>query len=88
MVVVDDTYRAVRRRLHDSKPSLGGQRSVYAKASIFGTRKGVLVGTARGQIGQLCGAKNGKYRIRREDGSRGEVLKVVWMSNHFLTRSS
>ena len=42
-VVVDDTYRAVRRKLHDTQFAAGGLRPVYSRGTVFGLRKGLLI---------------------------------------------
>ncbi len=85
MLVVDDTYRPVRRKLHDTQFTVGGIRAPYSRGSIFGTRKGVLIGL-QGAIGQLCGVNNGKYRFYRSNRTRGQASRILWISNHFFTR--
>jgi len=85
-LVVDDTYRPVRRKLHDTQFAVGGTRAPYSKGSIFGTHKGVLVGLKNNAVGQLCGTNNGQYRFYRSDRTRGQITKVAWISNHFFTR--
>ena len=85
-LVVDDTYRPVRRRLHDTQFSPGGLRYPYSRGSIFGTRKGALIGLKKGGIGQLCGENKGQYRYYRQDGTRGQAKTVAWVSNHFVTK--
>jgi hypothetical protein len=86
-LVVNDTYRPVRRRLHDTQFSKGGIRYPYSKGSIFGTRKGVLIGLKNGGIGQLCGENKGAFRYYRPDGKRGQAKTIAWISNHFFMRS-
>lgn len=85
-LVVNDTYRPVRRRLHDTQFSKGGIRHPYSKGSIFGTRKGVLIGLKNGAIGQLCGESKGAFRYYRPDGKRGQAKTIAWISNHFFIR--
>ena len=85
-LVVDDTYRAVRRRLHDTQPAKGGIRAPYSRGTVLGLRKGLLVGLPNGGVGRLCGAINGAYRYYKSDGKRGQVKQLAWVSNHFITR--
>jgi hypothetical protein len=85
-LVVDDTYRPVRRRLHDTQPAQGGVRLPYSAGSVGGLRKGLLVGTQRGP-GRLCGTKNGSFRYYDRDGKRQTAKAVGWISSSFVTRS-
>jgi hypothetical protein len=85
-LTVNDTYRPVRRRLHDTQPAQGGRRDPYSRGALFGTRKGMLVGLKNGGVGQLCGENRGQYRYYRQDGKRGQASRIAWISNHFWTR--
>ena len=92
-LVVDDTYRYPRRKLHYTQPARGGIRSFYARGSVFGLHKGILIGLLNGKIGQLCGAYRNAYRyrndeIKRECGRRKRdyTRQVVWVSNNFFVR--
>ena len=85
-VVVDDRYRPKRRRLHDTQPAKGGVREAYSHGTVFGLRKGLLVGTAKGKVVQLCGENQGAYRFYDERGKRGTTKTVSWISTNFKTR--
>ncbi len=85
-IVVNDTYRCKRRRLHDTQPSKGNVREAYSKGTVFGLRKGLLVGLKKNKVGQLCGELKGKYRYYDSEGTRGLVSKLVWISSNFFTR--
>ena len=85
-LVVDDTYRPVRRRLHDSQFAPGGVRGNYSQGTVFGLRKGLLLGTLRGKEGQLCGKDRKRYRYYDNRGKRQSTTKLAWISNHFVTR--
>jgi hypothetical protein len=54
-VVVDDTYRPVRRQLYDTEPQKGGIREGYSTGTVFGLRKGLKIGARNGTIGRLSG---------------------------------
>lgn len=82
-LVVDDTYRAVRRRLHDTQPAPGGVRSAYSRGTVFGVRKGLLIGAANGKTGQLCGEYQGGYRYTDALGKRQSTRSLQWVSTHF-----
>jgi hypothetical protein len=84
-LVVDDTYRCVRRRLHDTQPGPGGVREKYARGIVKGLRKGLLVGTKRGK-GQLCGELDGSFRYYDSHGKRQRVKSFDWISSSFITR--
>jgi hypothetical protein len=87
-LVVDNTYRSVRRRLHDAQPAPGGLRAVFTRGTVFGLRKGLLIGTSRGRYGQLCGEKLGGYRYYDNQGKRKRAVKLAWISSHFITRNA
>lgn len=85
-LVVDDTYRPVRRQLHDTQPTTGGNRDVYSQGTVFGLRKGLLIGTQRGAVGQLCGSINGAFKYYYARGRRRQAKDLAWVSNNFVTR--
>jgi hypothetical protein len=84
-LVVDDTYRAVRRRLHDTQPARGGIRQPYSRGVVAGLRKGLLIGTPRGR-GRLCGMSRGSFRYYDAQGRRRTVQAVDWVSSSFIVR--
>jgi len=85
--VVDDTYRPVRRRLHDTQPVKGGIREKYSRGTVFGHRKGLLVGTPKGKSGRLCGEYKGGYRYHDlETGQRRSTNRLGWVSTQFIIR--
>jgi len=86
LVVIDDRYRAVRRRLHDTQPAPGGLRAPYSRGVVFGLRKGLMIGTPRGKVGQLCGALKGGYRYYDTDGKRQSTTRVAWVSTHLYNK--
>jgi len=85
-IVVNDTYRCKRRKLHDTQPAKGNVREPYSKGTVFGLKKGLLVGLKNCKVGQLCGESNGKYRYYDSEGKRGLASKLVWVSSNFFTR--
>ena len=86
LIVVDDTYRPVRRKLHDTQPAKGGVRETYSTGSVAGLRKGLLIGTAK-RTGRLCGITNGSLRYHDQHGKRQAVKFAAWISSQFITRS-
>ena len=85
-VVAGDSYRPVRRRLHDTQPAKGGIRAPYSRGTVFGVQKGLLVGAANGKVGRLCGESNGKYRYYDRLGKRQATRKLAWISRNFIVR--
>ena len=85
-IVFDDTYRRVRRKLHDVQPAKGGLREFYSRGTVFGLRKGLIIGLPKGRIGQLCGELKGGYRYYDYNGKRRATKKVVWISSNFFMR--
>jgi hypothetical protein len=87
-IVVDDTYRPVRRKLHDTQFASGGIRASYSKGTVWGLRKGLMIGSSKGNVGQLCGEYKGGYRYYDESGKRGSVMKISWVSSNFKSSRS
>lgn len=85
-IIVDDTYRPVRRRLHDTQAATGGVRAPYSRGTVFGLRKGLLIGTSRGKHGQLCGESQGSYRYYDGRKKRQSAVRLAWVSCSFVTR--
>lgn len=85
-LVVNDTYRPVRRRLHDIQPGKRGVREKYSRGTVFGLRKGLLIGTSSGKSGRLCGEYRGSYRYYDERGKRQSARQLTWISTHFIVR--
>ena len=81
-VVVDDTYRHVRRRLHDTQPSKDGIRYPYSTGNFKGIRKGTIC-----EFGQICGGTKNTVWIRDKNNKRiGRSLsKIGWLSHMFKT---
>jgi hypothetical protein len=85
-VIVDDTYRPVRRRLHDVQPAKGGVRAVYSTGTVFGLRKGLLIGARNGKVGRLCGRQPKGILYYDEEGRRQTTTLLRWISTHFVIR--
>jgi len=95
-VYVDDSYRCIRRKLHDSQFSKGGVRHKFSKGNFCRIRKGTIVGFDGGS-GQLVGGTKediaGKEQIwyqdfemrgKRKVYQKGKMLKKIsWLSHHF-----
>ncbi|MCI0491089.1 MAG: RRXRR domain-containing protein, partial [Blastocatellia bacterium] len=86
MIVVDDTYRPVRRQLTDTQPAKGGVRAPYSRGTVFGFRKGLLIGTTTGKIGRLCGEYLGGFRYYDSAGKRQSAKRLSFACGHFVTR--
>jgi hypothetical protein len=85
-LIVNDTYRPVRRQLHDTQPAKRGIRAPYSKGTVFGLRKGLLIGLPNGTTGQLCGEYKGGYRYYDVEGKRHSAKQLAWISSHFNIR--
>jgi len=80
IIVVDDTYRPSRRRLHDTQFSKGGKRDKYSEGNFKGIRKGSIC-----EFGQVVGGTKNTAYIRNSDNKRiGKSLKKInWYSKKF-----
>ena len=85
-VVVDDTYRCVRRKLHDSQFSKGGIRYKYSSGNFKSIRKSTMC-----EFGQIVGGTEKVgiyYRDWSKSPQRGKTLKkITWLSHHFKSKS-
>jgi hypothetical protein len=81
LIIVDDTYRPVRRKLHDTQPAKGGVRDKYSRGNFKGIRKGTIC-----DFGQVCGGIKDKI-IRTYDWNNNRqsksLNKVSWLSHRF-----
>jgi len=85
-LVVDDTYRPVRRKLHDTQPAKGGIREKCSRGTVLGFRKGLLIGTGSGKIGRLCGEHKGAFRYYDLNGKRQVAKRLAWACGHYLIK--
>ena len=81
-IVCDDTYRPVRRQLHDTQPAKGGVRAAYSSGNFRGVRKGTMC-----EHGQICGGTKKSYWIRNNENKRIGRVKVSWFSKHFKNKN-
>jgi hypothetical protein len=82
-IVVDDTYRPVRRQLHDSQPGVGGLREKYSEGNFKGVRKGSVC-----EHGLVVGGTKNAYFIRNLENKRISRTRVVWFSHKFKIKKS
>jgi len=86
LVYVDDNYRFVRRRLHDTQPAKGGLRANYSSGVFKGIRKGSMC-----EFGQIVGGTKEQiwycdFELRdgRKISQKGKMLnKIAWLSHHY-----
>lgn len=83
--VVDDAYRPVRRRLHDTEFSKGDVRPKYSSGNFKSIRKGTIC-----QFGQIVGGTEKVgiwYRDWSDVPQKGKTLKkILWFSKQFKTK--
>lgn len=87
-LVIDDTYRCVRRRLHDSNIKPGGLKEPYSKGTVFGLKKGIMIGTPKGKVGQLCGANKRGFLYYNIERKRQTTTCLSWAKNQFKEKRS
>ena len=89
-IYVDDNYRCVRRRLHDSQYSKGNIRYPFSSGNFKSIRKGTMIGFDGG-YGQLVGGtkeqcwyQDFEMRGKRKIYQKGKMLsKIGWLSHGF-----
>jgi hypothetical protein len=79
-IVADDSYRPVRRRLHDTQFSNGHIRYPYSQGNFAGIRKGTVC-----ELGTICGGTRKSAWIYDWNHYRiGKSLnKIGWLSKRF-----
>lgn len=84
-IVVNDTYRPIKRRLHDTQFSKGHIRYQYSTGNFKGIRKGKIC-----EYGQIVGGTKNNVWIRNSDNKRiGKALtKISWFSHRFKTKKT
>jgi hypothetical protein len=81
IIVVDDTYRPTRRRLHDTQPKKGNIREKYSTGKFMGIRKGTIC-----EFGQIVGGTKKNFWIRNSDNKRIGRTHLSWLSHNFKTK--
>jgi hypothetical protein len=84
-IVMDDTYRPVRRQLHDTQPAKGGIRDKYSTGNFKGIRKGCVC-----EFGQVCGGWGNNIKIRDADNKiRSKTrVKITWLTHKFKIKET
>ena len=90
LIYVDNNYRCIRRRLHDSQYSKGNIRYPFSTGNFKGIRKGTIIGF-EGGYGQLVGGtkEHCYYQDFEMKGKRKvyqkmkTMKKIMWMSHKF-----
>lgn len=84
-LVVDDTYRPVRRKLHDTQFSKGGIREKYSSGNFDGIRKGAIC-----EFGLLAGGTGNRHYIYPFVEKESKIKritkltgKISWVSRKF-----
>jgi hypothetical protein len=83
LIIVDDSYRPVRRRLHDTQPMKGNIRRPYSKGNFLSMRKGSMC-----NLGLLCGGTKNYAYIDNWIFHRSEksIKNIKWMSKRFFIK--
>jgi hypothetical protein len=87
LVYVDDNYRAIRRKLHDTQPAKGGVRAKFSSGKFKGITKGCVC-----EFGQIVGGTKeqvwyqdfGLQENGRKIYQKGKMLnKIQWLSHKY-----
>lgn len=84
LIVIDDTYRPTRRKLHDTQPSKNGIRANYSTGNFRGIRKGTIC-----EYGQIVGGTKNNVWIRNSNNKRigKDIKKIKWLSHNFKIKN-
>ena len=94
LIYVDDSYRAIRRRLHDTQYSKGNIRYPFSSGNFKGIRKGTVIGF-NDSHGQLVGGTKGQcwfqdfeMRGNRKIYQKGKMLsRILWLSHKYKSEA-
>ena len=86
LIYVDDNYRPIRRRLHDTQYSKGNIRHPFSSGNFKGIRKGTVC-----EFGQIVGGtkeqawyQDFEMRGKRKVYQKGKMLKKIsWLSHKY-----
>jgi hypothetical protein len=83
LIIVDDSYRPVRRRLHDTQPMKGNIRRNYSKGNFMSMRKGSVC-----NFGLLAGGTKSYAYIYDWIFHRNQksIKKIEWLSKRFFIK--
>ena len=90
LIYVDDSYRAVRRKLYDTQSAKGGIRAKFSSGNFKGIRKGTMC-----EFGQIVGGTRQQAWYQdfelQENGrkiyQKGKMLnKISWLSHNWKSR--
>ncbi len=84
LVVVDKTYKFMRRKLHNTQFSTGGIRKNFASGAVLGIKKGKIVGYKYVEY-LLTGSYKNKFRISDKitKKQKNQVSKLDYISKNF-----
>lgn len=90
-IFVDDSYRCIRRKLHDTQYSKGNIRYPFSTGNFKGIMKGCIIGTKDGWLGQIVGGTKNQIwyqdfemRNGRKVYQKGKMLKKIkWLSHKY-----
>jgi hypothetical protein len=84
-VVVDDTYRCCRRKLHKTQPETGGVRRKESCGNFMGIRKGTIsnAGLIGGGTGNSCYVYPIDEPIDKKNRRSKSINKITWLSHKF-----
>jgi hypothetical protein len=87
-LVIDDTYRCVRRKLCDTQFGKGGIKPIYSRGTVRGIQKGRFIGTSQKQ-GMLVG-QTGKYLFLRcyTGSGRTSLSQPLFVSTQFNAKGA
>lgn len=83
-IVINDSYRPTRRKLHYLQHSRGGVKQYYSKGTLFGIRKGKLVGANNNKVGMLSGHSIHGFVVQNASNKGFHSVKLKWVSKGFL----
>lgn len=96
LIYVDDNYRPIRRRLHDTQFSKGRVRNKFSSGKFQGISKGCIIGDENGNwLGQLVGGtKDNAWYCDFELQNNGRKIyqkgkstkKISWISHNYKTK--
>ena len=90
LIYVDDNYRYIRRKLHDTQFAKGGIRAKYSTGNFKGIRKGTIC-----EFGQIVGGTKQQawyqdFEIRngRKVCQKGKMFnKISWLSHKYKSEA-
>lgn len=86
LLIMDDTYRCVKRKLYDTQFKKNGIKEKYSTGIVDSIRKGIIIGFNNGRSGKFVGQTGSSFYFTKDKSSRLSSVKknLKFISSNFI----